>query len=165
MIRDMCTYVAVLFSLFLCILARIPTEIAIIIAVTVLYVLSKYNFLEKIFEKILTLRKSHSYDKVGYFRDGLAPALVNNKYGYVNKNWKMIIPPQFDEAYEFNNGAAKVFDKAKGKYGLIDVSGRWIVEPQFDDIGDFREGLAPVGVKTGETFYACLYYSLYGGCF
>ncbi|TNE81055.1 MAG: WG repeat-containing protein [Bacteroidetes bacterium] len=61
---------------------------------------------------------------VGGTRD--APAL-----GYLGKDARWKIKPQFEEALPFENGQAKV--KLNGLWGLIDTKGQWIIEPRYTD--------------------------------
>ena len=91
----------------------------------------------------------------GSFNDVLAPVKVEDKYGYINKEGKMIINPQFDKALPFNEGLAAVatINKDKGEvlYGFINKKGEIIINPQFKYAGSFSEGLALVydGKKCG----------------
>ena len=65
-----------------------------------------------------------------------------SKYGFIDKNGKVVIEPQFDYAGAFSEGLGKV--KKDGKWGFIDKSGKVVIEPQFDSIFNFSEGLAEV---------------------
>ena len=56
----------------------------------------------------------------------------------------MVIPPQFDSAYLFYEGLAKV--EINKKWGYIDQTGKMIIPPQFDDADYFHEGLARVNI-------------------
>ncbi|MBT0830567.1 WG repeat-containing protein, partial [Campylobacter lari] len=53
---------------------------------------------------------------VSYFHDGLASILINKKFGFIDKNEKLIIKAQYDEVGHFNKGFAKV--KQSDKWGL-----------------------------------------------
>ncbi len=66
------------------------------------------------------------------------------KYGYIDKSGKIVINPQFEEAYDFSKeGLALV--KLSDKYGYIDKSGKIVINPQFEDAYSFgEEGLAIV---------------------
>ncbi|HEE9620303.1 TPA: WG repeat-containing protein, partial [Campylobacter coli] len=57
---------------------------------------------------------------------------LNRKYGFMDKNGKIVIEPKFDSISSFREGLAKV--GLNGKYGLIDKSGKIVIEPKFDDI-------------------------------
>jgi len=68
------------------------------------------------------------------------------KWGYIDNTGKYIINPQFDAAYDFKEGLARVlFD---GQYGYIDAEGKYVINPQFDAAYDFVDGLALV--RSGE---------------
>ncbi len=87
------------------------------------------------------------------FSEGLAPVeinlgtdkRVNFKWGYIDKQANFVIKAQFDEAFPFSDGMARVV-KIKGwdtkKYGFIDRTGRMVVEPVYDKANDFWDGLA-----------------------
>lgn len=73
------------------------------------------------------------------FRDGLATASNNGKWGFVDAtSWK--IRAQFDDVQPFREGLAPV--KIGNKWGFIDLSGEMKIPPQFQDVGRFSEGLA-----------------------
>ncbi|HEC1808186.1 TPA: WG repeat-containing protein, partial [Campylobacter lari] len=69
---------------------------------------------------------------VSYFHDGLASILINKKFGFIDKNEKLIIKAQYDEVGHFNKGFAKV--KQSDKWGLIDKKGKIIVKIKYDQI-------------------------------
>lgn len=48
------------------------------------------------------------YDSKYGFHDGLLAVKIENKWGYMDKTGKIVIPPQFDEAYDFQEGFATV---------------------------------------------------------
>jgi hypothetical protein len=57
---------------------------------------------------------------------------------------KIIISPQFDWAYDFQEGLAQV--GIKKKFGFIDRTGKLVISPKFDGVWDFQDGLANVQV-------------------
>jgi hypothetical protein len=71
----------------------------------------------------------------------------NGNYGYIDRTGKIAIEPQFDQAGNFSEGMAWIYDRVKDKYGYIDRTGRIIIEPQFGWVDDFFEGLAVVSTK------------------
>ena len=74
---------------------------------------------------------------------------VGEKYGFIDKQGRMVINPQFDMALDFSEGLACVgvgSDEKTRKYGFIDKQGRMVINPQFDMALNFSEGLACVGV-------------------
>ena len=79
------------------------------------------------------------YESVGFFKEGLAWAEKNGKYGYVNKLNEVVIDFQFTDAIDFEKGRAVI---AKGDLsGIIDRSGTLIFPIEFKDIGQFSEDL------------------------
>lgn len=68
----------------------------------------------------------------------------SSKWGYVTESGDFAIPPQFDEATDFDTDLASVTVSAR--VGLIDRNGTFVVTPQFDQIGPFADGLAAVWV-------------------
>lgn len=65
------------------------------------------------------------------------------KWGYLDKDGKAVIHPQFDYALPFSEGLAIV--GVNDKLGFIDKTGRIIIKPTFaPPVGNFHEGLAVV---------------------
>ena len=69
---------------------------------------------------------------------------MKDKWGYIDRNGKIAINPQFGEAELFSQGLAAV--KVKDKWGYIDRSGTLMVVPQFEFADGFKGGLAAVAV-------------------
>ncbi len=63
----------------------------------------------------------------------------NGKFGYINKNNRLVIPYKFDYGYDFHNGIAKV--RIGNKWGYINKQGDLITD-LFDEISDFEDGIA-----------------------
>ena len=51
---------------------------------------------------------TRTYDVADDFSDGLAPVQVGNRWGYINKEGKVAINPQFNDARGFSLGLAPV---------------------------------------------------------
>jgi hypothetical protein len=66
----------------------------------------------------------------------------NNKYGYLDKSGKIVIPFQYDDASNFKDGLAKV--ALNKKYGFIDITGKQVVPLKYDEAEDFENGYARV---------------------
>jgi len=94
------------------------------------------------------------YDDCSSSHDGLAMvynrqhpvnAAIRNKsllFGYVDMNGKERIPLQYEDAYSFQDGLAKV--KKNGKWGYIDTSGKTVIDLVYDQAGLFYNGYAKV---------------------
>jgi hypothetical protein len=78
----------------------------------------------------------------GVFSEGLMPLSVKGKWGFVDKSFQMVIPPQFDWAFAFSEGLASV--QIGRKWGFVDKSGRVVIPPKYDLASQFRDGLARV---------------------
>ncbi|MDI9215444.1 WG repeat-containing protein [Clostridium tertium] len=82
---------------------------------------------------------------------GLYPALKNtvdgDRYGYINKEGKEVIPFKFTRAYDFNELGLAII-KENSKFGIIDMKGNYYVNPQFDNINQYKEGRAIYAEKS-----------------
>ncbi len=91
---------------------------------------------------------SEKYVKIYNFSDGLAKVQNNNgKWGYINAEFREVIPCVYDEVKYFSEGVARV--KRNEKWGYINKDGKEIVPCIYDDddLGDYSEGL--IGLKQG----------------
>ncbi len=104
----------------------------------------KQVFIDKLGQIILDPKE---INMTSNFQDGLA--LYSHKevhrYGYADKNGQIIIPAQFKQAGDFQEGLAQVMFE-NGKYGFIDKTGKTIIEPQFEYADSFYEGRAVIRV-------------------
>lgn len=75
-----------------------------------------------------------------YFVEGLARTLQGGKVGFINEKLSVVIPPQWDFAFPFENGTAVVCDSCTfrpvgdghrevvgGRWGLIDARGQTLI--------------------------------------
>ena len=60
---------------------------------------------------------------------------VNNKYGFINQEGKVVIQPNFFAVGKPSSGLIAV--REKDKYGYIDYTGKEIISPQFEFAKDF----------------------------
>jgi len=58
---------------------------------------------------------------------GLFPIILNGKWGYIDTTGKIVINPQFDEAWWFSEGLARI--KIGDRWGYIDKTGKYVWEP------------------------------------
>ena len=66
------------------------------------------------------------------------------KFGY-KRGDKVVIPPQFDNAWAFSEGIANVC--INGKRGYIDKTGTFVLPAIYDEAFPFNEGVALVKIK------------------
>jgi hypothetical protein len=84
-----------------------------------------------------------SLPNIGGFSEGLAPAAMGGKWGYIDKAGKWAIDRQFEEAGSFADGLAVV--RVGGRIGYIDRNAKFVVNPQYDGLAtEFRDGYARV---------------------
>jgi len=88
------------------------------------------------------------YDYIFPFNDGLAIVIKNQKWGYIDKSGKEIIPLEFDKAQNFKDGLAIVVKNQK--CGFIDKSGKIVIPCEYEYAESFSEGLAFVSKDVGK---------------
>jgi hypothetical protein len=75
---------------------------------------------------------SDNSDNAGYFSEGLTPVKLNNKWGFIDKTGKEVIPIKYDNAGYFSEGLAPV--KLNGKCGFIDKTGKEVIPIKYDNV-------------------------------
>ncbi|WP_274363641.1 WG repeat-containing protein [Paenibacillus thermotolerans] len=104
------------------------------------------------------VKSEYEYDFAGAYSDGLGLVGVWEgiwKYGYVDKNGKVVIKPQFNFAENFIEGTAVVGmgkSLSKAKYGYIKTNGSYLIQPQFDVAEPMRGGYAKVAMIEGDNY-------------
>lgn len=101
------------------------------------------------------IRIEPQFEQAGFFVEGLATVMKDQKYGFIDKGNKLIVPFVYTSVTDFENGRSIV--EIDGKFGMIDRSGKLILPIVFDDIGGLSNGLA-YGKK--DSLYA--YYDVNG---
>ena len=117
------------------------------------------------------------YDEVRLFSDGLAGVKQNDKFGYIDKVGKLMIPLIYESGYSFIDGVAGVsknkkhsFIDKKGselvnhrpstfreelkkiidendKWGFLNRNGEQVITCKYDSVNPFREDLASVSLN------------------
>ena len=65
--------------------------------------------------------------------------VIGGKWGFVNRNGKIVVNPEFDYVFNFSEGIAAV--KVGDKYGFIDTTGVLIVPCEYDEVeSSFEDG-------------------------
>ena len=94
------------------------------------------------------------YSKAQSFSEGLAGVgkSVDNseKYGFIDRTGKLVIPLQYDSIGVFPEGLAAV--KSDGKVGFVDKTGKVVIPLKYEDsflyVLKFKNGI--VKVKLGD---------------
>lgn len=79
-----------------------------------------------------------------FFKNGFCLVFDFNKYGFINRDGKLIILCEYENADVFFEGRARVQKDVSGKWGFIDIDGNEIIPFIFDKVGFFNEGFATV---------------------
>jgi hypothetical protein len=95
------------------------------------------------------------FELVGRFCEGLAPAVKNSRYGYLNRQGLMVIPLKFYDAHEFSEGLAAIDSGRKidsrgnriSRYGFIDNQGKMVIAAQYDFVFAFRNGVSIISLN------------------
>jgi hypothetical protein len=83
------------------------------------------------------------YDRAGAFSEGMAAIIADRKVGFIDKNGREIVVPQYYSVHDFTEGLAAVrgFD---GQCGYIDTEGRVVAPLKYYLAESFSEGLAVI---------------------
>ena len=76
------------------------------------------------------------------FSDGVAAVCMNGKWGFIDREDKMVVPLKYDKVRKFKDGMAAV--RIDGKWGFVDRTGKEIVAAKYSTVEDFSEGMAAV---------------------
>ncbi|MBX9695274.1 MAG: WG repeat-containing protein, partial [Cyanobacteria bacterium] len=79
------------------------------------------------------------------FSEGLAPVLIDNQWGYIDKAGNLKIGARFTHARSFSEGLAAV--KIRDDWGYINQSGEVVIKPRFATADDFKGGRAVVDIS------------------
>lgn len=66
------------------------------------------------------------YDRAQFFKRGLAAVMLDKKWGYIDRDGRVLIPLQFMVAYPFNEKDLAVVRLEEGSFWFVDRSGKKI---------------------------------------
>lgn len=92
------------------------------------------------------------FDRCGPIAGGLAPVEWRKKWGYVNRQDKLVVAHKYDVAFTLAGAPGYAGRVAlAGKMGYVDSTGREMIPPLYDEAEDFKGPLARVkkGGKLG----------------
>lgn len=78
------------------------------------------------------------------FHCGLAGIKLGKNYGYIDKNGKVAIQPDYSVAYDFSENLATVQPAFHFNKTVIDTSGNTVVGPQYNEVSQFHNGIAAI---------------------
>lgn len=86
---------------------------------------------------------SYPFAYVGPLGEGLLAFQKEStgKYGYIDEQGNIAIPPAYTSAFPFHRGRAIVntAEDYKSKYGVIHRQGTWVIQPEYNDVRDLNE--------------------------
>lgn len=84
-----------------------------------------------------------------YFSENVCAVMDGSgRWGYINRSGDIVIPAQFDNAFPFQQGRAKVV--AHGRVGVINKDGHFLLQPAYEDVDiDGSRYLVKSGNKWG----------------
>ena len=95
-----------------------------------------YAYIDKTGKEVLTLDRSTTM-AVGRFSEGLAPVMINRKWGYYNLQGELVIPAHYALAMPFTNGyAAAIYEPGDDYKGwtIIDKTGKPVFDKTFNRV-------------------------------
>ncbi|MBN2711024.1 MAG: WG repeat-containing protein [Planctomycetes bacterium] len=72
----------------------------------------------------------------------LGRVMLDGKWGYIDLDGNIVIPPQYDMAMDFFEDLTAV--KVGKKWGYIDTKGKMVISPRYDEASPFLLGVAHV---------------------
>jgi hypothetical protein len=87
-----------------------------------------------------------TYDQArGFDKNGLALVKINERYGFINMENKLVIPPIHEYVSSFYDGLATV--KADGKQKFINTSGKFISQKEYEETSIFWDERCSVKIN------------------
>lgn len=110
------------------------------------------RFIDKEGKIVLRTRES-----IRDFHEGLAIIERNGLYGYVNKKMELVLPCQYEEATDFNEGLAAVRLSNSNDWGYIDKEGNQVLPSIYGDCEEDEYGYAiPSGMFSEGLAHVCI---------
>ena len=76
-----------------------------------------------------------------------AAVRIGSAMGFIDKQGRYVINPQFKDAFNFTEGLAAV--QAGQRWGFVGGDGTFVMAPQFEEVFNFSEGRAAVLMGAG----------------
>ena len=105
------------------------------------------NYIDEKGETKLSIQTYGGTKSYGNFHDGLALTIYSNypepnRYGFVNKDAREVIPIEFEDARDFRDGLAWI--KIYGRSSYINTDGKSVVSDLYSEAGIYSDGLISV---------------------
>ena len=99
-------------------------------------------------EIVIPLRYDEAEELFCYapsFNEGLARVRLREKWGFIDKTDKIVIPFRYDNASDFKEGLARI--NVNGKVGFIDKTEKIVIPMIYEGACEFCEGLSAVRIR------------------
>jgi hypothetical protein len=109
----------------------------------------RYVFINKQGKILFENPKTFTANDHSVFSEGFAPVMVGEKWGFIDRQGQLVIPPLFANIYQetkFSAGLVPIQAPDSSKDGYLDATGKFQIAPQFTAARPFSEGLAAVKV-------------------
>ena len=93
------------------------------------------------------LERDATLEEAGYVTDPLTAVNHGGKWGYVDREGRMVVAAQYEYALEYAQGLAAV--SKGGKSGYIDAAGKTVIALEYEDAASFSEGLTDSSTRAG----------------
>lgn len=80
---------------------------------------------------------SPRYDRIWKPKNGLAVAKKADKYGFIDRNGKVVIPFKYEGVYDFNHKFPYTAAQKDKKFGFIDKRGWQVIPFEYDHVSPF----------------------------
>lgn len=102
------------------------------------------------------------FDEVGRFYNDRAQFVNDDKYGFLDRKGKIVIPNIYDYASVFTEGYVVVAKEINGKYvwGCLDENGTCVIPFEYDDLTDIHNGFS-LARKDGKVGFVDVYGNSY----
>lgn len=100
-----------------------------------------------VIEELSSSGENFPITDIGGFNDGLAWFKTVNRYGFVNTDGNVMIPPKYQVVSDFQEGYA--IAKLNTIFGALDTSGKTVIPFEYDGIAPPQEGLFRVKKGNG----------------
>jgi hypothetical protein len=115
------------------------------------------------FSNISIQKKINLEIEIHGFKEGLALAKFNDKYGFIDTTMKIVVPIIYDFLQEFSEGLNIV--KINDKLGIVNKTGQVVIPIIYDEIDTISDGFLKVNLngkyglinKTGQELIPCVY--------
>jgi hypothetical protein len=103
---------------------------------------NKYGILNNTGDLIINC----TYDLAqGFDKNGLALVKIDQRFGFINMENKLVIPPVHEYVSDFYDGLASV--RADGKQKFIDTSGNFISQKEYEETSIFWDGRCSIKIN------------------